>query len=293
MRNRVAILFVAVVLCSCDAQYTSEAPGPPEEISAADAGLLHDAEQHLIAKCMRTLGFRYWPDEQTPAESNPVFPYVVDDVDWARKHGYGRDLEAAVDADVGTTPNERYFKELPADRRAAALAALNGNPPADDAGTQLTAQLPSGGTVHRSARSCTSTAQRTLYADLSRWFEVTRVTEDLVSLRQAMVHQDAHFTTAVEAWSRCMHAAGFPVGTPGQARDSLPPAGTDAARRAEIATATAEAVCATSTPLASVAGELDAHYRQVLRDRYRTEFADRSRLRTAALPRARSALSSP
>lgn len=280
-RVTVALLVTALVACG--------APGAPRgELDAADLDLLHDAEQRLTVDCMRAAGFEYRPYERVG--HGPSFPYVVDDVGWAQEHGYGRDLETAADAEVGATPNERYFASLADDQRAAALTALNGDPSRDDESSRLTAHLPSGGTVHRSARSCTSSAQRVLYGDLPRWFEVTRITADLVSVRQAMVHADPRFTAAVEVWSGCMHAAGFPVASPGEARDSLPPFSPDNSGGVEIATATAEALCATSTPLAQLADELDAHFRQVLRDRHHAEFADLVRLRGAALSRARDVL---
>jgi len=75
----------------------------------------------------------------------PAFPLCRRRCGLAREHGYGRDLEQAIDASVGKTPNERYIDGLPTDQRAAALEALNGNPARDGLNSRLTAHLPSGG----------------------------------------------------------------------------------------------------------------------------------------------------
>ncbi|HEX8629316.1 MAG TPA: hypothetical protein VF755_14215 [Catenuloplanes sp.] len=261
------------------------ADAPARDLAADEADLLYRAEQALVVRCMRQRGFEYQANVRDRSLEPREFPYVVDDLGWARQHGYGRELERRLEAAADADPNEKRFKQLAPDRRAAALDALNGAPTKDPA-VMLTARLPSGAVLHRNGRSCTSQAQQDLYGDLARWYQVSLATDDMVGLRYAMVHEDARFTAATAAWSRCMRQAGYQVDKPGQAQESVPRSAEPAVRQQEIRTAVAEAECANSTPLAATARELDDHYRQVVRDQYPADFADWRRLRVAALPRA-------
>src|SRR4051794_25468603 len=57
----------------------------PRSITHADTELLYTAEQLLIKACMRRAGFTYHPAPRNPVPGYRDFPYVVDDVDWARR----------------------------------------------------------------------------------------------------------------------------------------------------------------------------------------------------------------
>jgi hypothetical protein len=258
----------------------------------AEANLLTDAEQALVVDCMRRLGFHYWRNPRVELPEYREFPYVVDDIRWAHRHGYGSDLQARLDASMAKDRNEQYIMGLPSARRAALLAALNGVP-SDDPRKDLTAVLPSGTTVHRSRQGCQSQAQERLYGDLSGWFQASRAMDDLVGMRYRMVYEAEAFKTALSVWSRCMRRAGLHVTTPAEARASVAPGVTGAARgngRREITVAVAEANCANSTVLAATARDLDGRYQQLLRERYRRDFTTWRALRLSALPRARAAL---
>lgn len=259
--------------------------GPAREPSAAETRVLERAEQILISRCMDTRGFPYAVTE-APDDTARSFPYGVDDVGWARAHGYGgRDERAAARAREDD-PNQRYFRQLPASRRAAARTALMGPSPVG-----LSATAPTGMTVTASAEGCIADAERTLYGDLAAWFRVKVVTMNLRPVREARVREDRHYQDAVGQWAACMRAAGRPYATPDASRqaaarfgESLPAAEADAA---EAELATVEATCAAGTPLARVSQALDHTYGERLRAQHQEEIALRWRFQNGALPTAR------
>ncbi|MET8066277.1 hypothetical protein, partial [Micromonospora sp. NPDC005313] len=225
-------------------------PGPSAPaLSAPPADLLYAAEQVLIRDCMQRRGFRYWPVPRQPVPELREFPYVLDDVPYARRHGYGGALERRLQETIAADPNARYVRELPPERGAAAVRAVNGDPGEPDA---LRATLPAGGVLRRSSHSCTSEAERQLYRDLPGWYRVTRITDNLAGLRAGRVLADPRYADGVRAWRRCMRAAGHDVADPASARASAPEptsgSGTSGSvTPGEIRLAVAEATCATRT----------------------------------------------
>ncbi|MEU8522443.1 hypothetical protein [Streptomyces sp. NBC_01216] len=258
---------------------------PAVEPTTQQTRLLDRAEQVLISDCMAGHGFVYVVTEP-PDVDERSFPYVVDDVAWARSHGYGAREERLVERAREADPNQRRLRGLPAARRAAARDALIGASPVG-----LSAEAPTGTTITASDKGCVAAAQRALYGDLAAWFRVKVITMNLRPLRETRVHEDARYTRAVSRWAACMRAAGWPYPTPDHSRqaaaglaDSLP------VREADAAAATlavAEATCATGTPLARVARTLDRSYGAELRTRYRDELRLRWRFQKGALPLAR------
>ncbi|MEW2417265.1 hypothetical protein AB0953_26560 [Streptomyces sp. NPDC046866] len=264
------------------------APAPGvREPGAAEQRVLARAEQVLIGRCMGERGFAYAvtepPDPQ--AEGARSFPYGIDDVAWARAHGYGGAEERRAEQARRDDPNQRYFRQLSPDRRAAARTALMGPSPEG-----LTAEAPTGMTITASTRGCTAQAQRALYGDLAAWFRVKVVTMNLRPVREARVRKDPRYADAVAQWAACMAAAGRPYPTPDASRqaaagyrEALPPAEADAA---EAGLAVVEATCATGTPLARVSRTLDRAYGEELRAQHRQDLALRWRLQLGALPKA-------
>ncbi|MEU9513387.1 hypothetical protein [Micromonospora sp. NPDC048169] len=258
--------------------------------SAPPAEVLYAAEQVLIRDCMQRRGFRYWPVPRQPVPELREFPYVLDDVSYARRYGYGGALERRLQETIAADPNVRYARELPPERGAAAVRARNGDPGEPDA---LRVTLPAGGVLRRSSHSCTSEAERQLYRDLPGWYRVTRITDNLAGPRVGRVLADPRYADGVRAWRRCMRAAGHDVADPASARASAPeptPVTPGSVTPGEIRLAVAEATCATRTGLGRLARRLDAEHRRAVDSRFRTEIADRLRLEADALPRARAAL---
>ncbi|WP_163571842.1 hypothetical protein [Fodinicola feengrottensis] len=262
---------------------TSKPPVRPAATSApvADSALLGRAEELLIQRCMREDGFQYWVTTPNQIPDQKTFPYVVDDVAWASRHGYGSDLYRQVDQLRAADPNSRYLATLSPQRQQAAVTALNGPTP-----TGLKAVVPGGGVVQHSAQGCVSAAERTLYLDLSAWYQAKKVTDTLAGLRAQRVLADPAYLAAVGHWSTCVRAMGFAFGTPDQMRASVSFSDTPAARATEIRTAVAEATCANRTDLAATAHRLDAQYATAVEQQYRTEVDNRHRLETAAVVRA-------
>jgi hypothetical protein len=274
---------IAVVLAYSAGRATPASPGaiPDRPTTAAEGKVLARAEQLLVQACMRRAGLRYWVvDPPDPAPGHRGGDYVVGDLAWARRHGYGTDLARQQDRAARTDPNSRYFASLSPARQQAALVALNGPSPE---GLQTT--LPNGIRVQHSDRGCSSAAQRHLYGDLAAWFGTTKLAENLAGERHGLVVQDPAFTAAVTAWSGCMHQRGHEADSPADTRRRFADPATAPSRDTELALAVDEARCATSTGLADTAERLDAHYAG-LQNRYQAALAERRHLQRAALPRA-------
>lgn len=256
----------------------AEASRRPADTAAVDRSALDLAEQVLIRECMARQGFPLWLGTPPPEDEQRTFPYVVDDVDWARRHGFGSDIAAAAETRRREDPNQRYFQNLPPDRRSAALVALNGARPEG-----LEARLPSGGVVRRSADGCRSDAEHRLYGDLPAWYRARRVVANLSVVRSGLVRDDPAFTAALPAWARCMHGRGYVVDSPAHLRRTV----ADAGREVEVAAAVAEATCAAGG-LAATVRDLDTRHGAELARQYRSDIETKQRLELAAVPRARA-----
>lgn len=260
---------------------------PKEETTREGLRTLHDAEQLLIQSCMKRHGFRTWP---TPFE-NPVpgaeYPYVITDLDWARRHGYGSDIQQRVGELMRSDPNRRYFDSLSPERRTTAITILSGPRPA-----RLIAKLPGGSVVRRSSAGCLSEAERDLYGDLRTWYTVKKITDNLYGFRVKQVITDADYKRSVKDWSSCMRKNGHTYATPGQARGSALAAVADGGGRSdETRTAVDETRCAADSGLIGTVRRLDEKYQRSIDIQYREEISTRRELETAALPRANEVLS--
>ncbi|WP_410817395.1 hypothetical protein [Micromonospora sp. 050-3] len=247
-------------------------------VTAEDRRILVRAESLLTRDCMTRAGFQMWLGTSPPADELLSFPYVVDDIAWARRHGFGSDLVEAVDTRRRSDPNQRYVSDLSPERRKAFLAALNGARPAG-----LEARLPSGGVMRRSAEGCTSEAQRRLYGDLTEWYRSSKVVADLTYLRQRRVLADPAWTAALRPWARCLRQQGYTAETPERLREIVGTRG----RAGEIAAAVAEARCA-QDGLAATTRALDARHGDELTAAYHQDVAAKNRLEHGAVPRARA-----
>ncbi|MEU5780925.1 hypothetical protein [Micromonospora lupini] len=260
------------------ASTSTSSADPAGPVPAEDRQILARAESLLTRDCMTRAGFQMWLGTPPPADELLSFPYVVDDVEWARRHGFGSDLVATVDARRRADPNQRYVNGLPPERREAFLSALNGARPEG-----LEARLPSGGVMRRSAEGCTSDAQRRLYGDLAEWYRSSKVVADLTYLRQRRVLADPAWTAALQPWARCLRQQGYTADTPERLRESVSTRG----RADEIAAAVAEARCA-QNGLAATTRALDARHGDELTAAYHQDVATRNRLEHGAIVRARA-----
>lgn len=255
---------------------------PVREPTRQERSALHRAEQILLRNCMRRHGFEYRMVAENPVPQAREFPYVLDDVAWAEKHGYGSDLQRAVARSRTTDPNQHYFRSLGPERRAAALEAAHGARPVG-----VTARTPDGMVLTRSDQGCQSEADRTLYGDLTSWFQARSTVEALPEMARARVLADPRFAEATRHWARCMRAAGHAYESPAEIRAALPPPGRPLPREREVRLAVAEAKCAHSSGLAGTAKRLDQKFGSALRQKYRSDVNTLHRLQLAALSRAR------
>ncbi|MFE9674793.1 hypothetical protein ACFYO5_11845 [Streptomyces sp. NPDC006259] len=268
-----------------DAHPGTTAARPPQ-LSDAQHLRIADAQQRLIAECMRGKGFRYREPARPNLEESRTFGYVTDDVAWARKHGYGSRIRAEEDRARRTNPNLAYRLTLSPPRRAAYDAALDGGTDAP----VLSAELPSGATVRKRVGGCAAAAEERLYGDPATWFRLEKTVDNLQPLYVPKVLADKRFSAAVAAWSRCMRRVGHPFDSPAAVRaaalrpDETIPAG--AAFRRERALAVADATCARNTSLKAIGTERETHYVDLLRDRYGTALDAHARRQREALRRA-------
>lgn len=262
---------------------TASTRQPAREPTSREKSLLFTADQILLRDCMARHGFVYLPVKENPVPDAREFPYVIDDVAWARQHGYGSDIQRALAEVRATDPNQRYFSGLPSGRRAAALKAANG-----ERMEGVTARAPDGVVAQRSSGGCQSEADRTLYGNLQEWFQAKFTEDSLTGMRQSDVNGDPRFAEAVKPWAACMRKAGHPYPSPARLRAQLPPPEHPLPRTEEVRIAVAEARCAISSGLARTADELDRQYADKLRRQHRTAVGTRLRLQHAALPRARA-----
>jgi hypothetical protein len=257
--------------------------GCAPSVEAPNLDVLHQAEEVLVRDCMAQQGFTYWPRPRTPAPDTELFPYVVDDLEWARANGYDRASRDQIEQDASSAA--RYYGGLPKDRQRAWLAAYHG---ARAAG--LEARLPFGGTVGHSDDGCAARAWQELYGDMRQWFRVERITDALGEMRVRQTLQDARYVAAKKRWRECMSAEGFSAEAPLSFRaQQLEYEGADGEAR-DRAAATAEARCAASSGLSEVARQLDAANAATLEKRYQADYATAERLRETALPKARAVL---
>ncbi|MFJ4878451.1 hypothetical protein ACIP93_25045 [Streptomyces sp. NPDC088745] len=273
---------VASLVLGCAAQSQDTASRPPEAVirPVGSQQTLDVAENLLERDCMRRSGFDFWVTPPAAPGTRREFPYVVDDVAWAKEHGYGSDQRAALRRAADADPNKRYLLSLDPRRRTSLVAALNGPRP-----TGLAVDLPNGARISHSDEGCTAEAERRLYGDLPAWFRATRTVRFLKGERVAAVQQDARYRSARDRWAACMRADGLPYSDPQESRAAADPErGADRAR--ETRTAVAEATCAVSTGFSRVAADLDTSYGTSARRRHPRVYADLARLTRAALPRA-------
>ncbi|MFF4520574.1 hypothetical protein [Streptomyces bluensis] len=263
-------------------------PQRPDALSEGEKDLLHEAEETLTRSCMAGKGFKTWVVPRRPVPDDREFPYVIDDVAWASRHGYGSDILTQRAKVRVSDPNRQYFAGLTSPERQRALDALHG----EKSGKRISVKSPNGMTFSRVDGGCTADAQKALYGDLETWFRVLTVTDALETLRSSMTAGDAEFAKSVKDWSACMHARGLPYKTPQEARAAFLNSHRRISREREIRAAVTEARCAESSGLSRTIHRLDEQHGKRLRQQYQDEVRTRLRMENEALPHARAAVRS-
>ncbi|MEV3991803.1 hypothetical protein AB0J57_23110 [Streptomyces sp. NPDC049837] len=291
---RVAAAVLATVVatlvtgCTGDTPHPRNAPGARNAAATpAPAGLrplteaeqlrVADAQQRLIKDCMAREGFTYHEAERLSLEESRTFGYVSDDVDWARAHGYGSRIRAKHEQAKRANPNLAHRQGLPAERRAAYDKALDEGVDAPE----LTAELPTGGTVRKRVGGCVAESEKHLYGDPKAWFRAEKTAMSLQPLYVPKVMADRRFTAALADWSACMERAGHPYKNPAEARQAQP-----ASFEAERKLAVADATCARDSRLRVIGKELETQYVNALRGQYGEALDTYARLRLRALAQA-------
>jgi hypothetical protein len=272
-------VFLVVRVAGAQESVVEPAVGQP---SSAVLDVLHQAQQYLLRNCMAAHGFRYSPTPRLPHAALPSFPYVVDDLAWAKLHGYGRDIKAVLDRQDRADPNTLYYQQLPADKRMTAAATLNGSTLRG-----LSVTSPLGGEMSHSSDGCETKSWQQLYGNADDWFRSSTVVLNLDTVRISQVHGSAAFQTAVQPWSQCMRRTGYVVADPGTFESLREADNGPAAAATDVKAATAEASCALSSGLAKTATRLDRQYGQQLLRQYRGAYELTWRLQVSALPMAR------
>ncbi|MFG2553029.1 hypothetical protein ACGFWF_24195 [Streptomyces sp. NPDC048581] len=287
MAATAALLAGCLAACAGPAGESTAAAVENSGVTAAQQSRIERAEALLIQKCMTKHGFRYWPAPLTGAEESRSSRFVLDDIAWARAHGYGGRTEHRLLAQRRQNPNRTYVESLAVAKRAAYSAALNGDP---SRGGVLTADLPGGGTLTTPRGGCRATAQQELYGDRETWFRVSGVAMNLTPLWVPSLVKDARFTKALEAWSVCMRRKGYSYADPREIRTNLSglTKGLSQAQThaTEVELAVAEATCARGSALADTARALKRTYLGRVSARYGKELALYRQLQRAALKRA-------
>ncbi|MGW3567810.1 hypothetical protein ACWDSL_28820 [Streptomyces sp. NPDC000941] len=287
-------LIVAVAMTGCTAVATGEpsqprktgARTPGRELTDAEQVRVERAEEILVKKCMEREGFTYWVGRVPSVPERQSYSYVLDDVGWAEKYGYGTRLQQEAEEARLNDRNIAYENALPKAERIRYSKALDGRPSSD----VLSAELPGGGTIETPRSGCRADAKGRLYGDFPAWFRVEKTATNLTSLYVPDLVKDKRFLGAVETWSRCMRKEGHDYADPSELRQELPaltkglsPA---KAHTTEVELAVVEATCATETSLGNTLRTLENEYRDKKLKRYRDDIAVHQRMGLAALARA-------
>ncbi|GLH96347.1 hypothetical protein Pa4123_16210 [Phytohabitans aurantiacus] len=274
-----AVLAAALMLMGTGCGGSGDAPPDGgRALTGAERKQISQAQTRLIAECMRRQGFEYF-EVAEEAPQPPEFPYGNDDPAWAAAHGFGVAYALrAVAAARAKDPNHTYVTELPAQRRDAYLAALDG-----DRRDPVTVRLPDGKALHQSGQGCTAQAQRRLYGDLADWVRARAMVDRLPSEYTRQVTADPGYRTALRAWSGCMAARGYAAADPAQLRTLVAPATTGTPSDAEVRAAVAEAECAARTATVRTARELQRAHAERTYANHREVIAEYQKLSVHAL----------
>ncbi|WP_322983902.1 hypothetical protein [Streptomyces sp. S584] len=297
----VAAVAAACITAGCgagtDATTNSPKPSKRDTVTISDSELrdltvpeemeIEYAEYALVKECMENKGFSYWVGPVASVDARKAGRYVIDDIAWAKKYGYGRPFDEAAEKERGEHPNVRFPNALPRKDRIRYNTALNGD--YDDV---LSVDLPAGGAIETPRTGCWAGARTHLYGDLEGWFKAKKTVTSLTPFYVPRILADKRMKKTVSAWSNCMKEAGRPFSSPDEIREkrAANTAGMSSpeAQAYEVDLAVAEATCAVKTNLGKTARRLEREHRSALLKKYGKENAAYQRMGLGALSRARN-----
>jgi hypothetical protein len=293
-----AAVIVTVTAAGCTAADTADSSGSSQpqkatkaksqgrKLTDAEQILVQRAEELLVRKCMAGEGFKYWVGPLPTVDDLKGSGYVLTDVDWVKKHGYGSRLQEKIQNAQRNDSNHAYANALPQKDRVRYSKALEGGP----SGGMLTAELPGGGAIQTPRDSCQADAKDQLYGDFEAWFRAEKTATNLTPLYVPDLLKDKRFVSAVKEWAACMREAGHDYADPPEIREKLSKLtkglSDEKAYAAEVELAVAEATCATGTSLSGTAHTLEDEYRDKKLQRYSEDIAAYRRMSLDALARA-------
>jgi hypothetical protein len=274
----------AVVGCGA----SERAATVPAPLTDVEQRRLEAAEARLTERCVRDHGLRLPTPatrEQAPAAARPTMPratYGNDDVDWARRHGFGADNVGGFEPSA--RPSERRRISSRATRRLQHV--LFG-----DRQRALTVRLPTGYVVATGENGCLAEAQRQLYGDQAAWFRSDTLVSNIGALAEQQASKDPTVRARRRAWSACLARAGYAARTPVALRKRFLDRATSltaTAREAqERQMAVAEARCGRRTAFTAVGERAVRRATLAAERRFRPQITTQRRLARSALARLR------
>ncbi|MFI6942846.1 hypothetical protein ACIBI4_26560 [Streptomyces sp. NPDC050418] len=218
--------------------------------------LLRHAEQLYLAGCLRSRGVSYsvrTPD-RVPGPPRP-FPYGIDDMAWARSHGFGTALRQEAAAYAREDPNRRYRHALDGRSQAA---------------------------YDRKTAHCARAAGNALYGDGERWQRTDAAARAVTAEVREAVRERPRYRKAQAAWSSCMRGEGFDVTSP-----LVLAAYFGHSPAPERGAAVAEARCVTATGLARTGRALEPAVRAKVYAEHAAVLEEHGAVLAEAVPYAR------
>ncbi|MFE9681923.1 hypothetical protein [Streptomyces sp. NPDC006285] len=277
--------------CGSQAQQGSVPDAGVRDLTVQEEIAIERAEQRLVKECMAERGHPYWEFPVPGVDERRAGRYVTDDVEWARKYGYGRVFEERGEDIRRDHPTTVHQNKLRPQQRAAYTRALDG-----DSRDRMSTELPGAmGTVDTPRGGCANEARTELYEDAEDWFVTRKTIEGILPLYGQDLMEDVRLTKSVAKWAHCMKEAGRPFADPGELRQNrtVVTEGMSSAQahRFDKGLAVLDATCARNTSLGTTMRTLETSYREKVLKRYEKERDDYRRMRLHALRQAEDVLS--
>jgi hypothetical protein len=168
---------------------------------------IQEAQDLLIARCMRRRGYRYPAKTATRRNGDGYWIAPLDrlTVREASREGYGTAVgQPGRQLRLRMKRQKRYLSRLTAPARRDYFAALEGPPHVREIALDI-AQ----GTFSVPLAGCVSHAKGRLFGDLRNYLLVTYLPQEML-LRQDAAWRDTDVRRALAAYDRCMAEMGYP-----------------------------------------------------------------------------------